>query len=144
VAHRGMRRHLLALVMLLATCAPSSEAPPADQAVDLVLAELEVPVGTRPLVVYHAGDCANGTGWRYHGGPCVRGVFEPPATIRLSTWPGAAVPQTSLAHEVCHWWLFVTAGDADAGHASPAFEPGGMVDRLRNALWAAYDRGELR
>jgi hypothetical protein len=87
-----------------------------------------------PSVRWVAGqpEC-NGVAWK-DGLRCIAGTFTEamPDEIQVAVWPGAAVSQTSLAHEARHWLLFVTTGNAHPTHDGDFYAE---VNRANDLLW---------
>ena len=61
-------------------------------------------------------------------GTCIYGAFmedsvlDGPAWFEMA-WPaGAVFAETSLSHELCHYWLLHTKGDSDQSHHDICFE----------------------
>jgi hypothetical protein len=149
---------LLALGVLSAGCSPPPPPEPAAAppgvpgevtgqvlALQAVLDSYGAPAGTAPPGVLWVADldCPGGTAWRWSDGRCVRGVFQPasPGTVSVARWPGALLPQVSLAHETLHWLLFATTGDGNEGHTGDFYDRVAAADQR---LWDMVDSGLLR
>lgn len=128
------------LALLLSTCLgcsvqPSGLAPGASEETSAALSAALATYGPparagAPTVQWVTGDPeCKGVAFMSDG-RCVRGT-QNGALLTVATWGGAAVSQTSLAHEALHWYLWV-AGVASADHPGDFYE---RVERANRELW---------
>ena len=65
---------------------------------------------------------------------CIAGLTVNGGLVQVAWYPGAKFSDTALAHELWHAAMLVRKGAEDPFHRSPAFQPGGEVDRANAAL----------
>lgn len=129
------------LMLVLSTClgcsvdasglAPGSSIA-TSRALSSILASYGAPaLAERPSVQWVSGDReCHGVAW-LEGGRCVRGHHISGALF-VATWGGAAISQTSLAHEALHWLLWRQGVAGSDQHLGDFYE---RVERANAELW---------
>ncbi len=131
----------VAMLLLASSFGCSGETPPGGrtaaqpwqgEATALALGVYDYRVAGPVVVWIEGAESCHFTGWP-RDGHCVGGTFDPnrPGQIYVAIWQGAALSQTSLAHELRHWQQWKVGGDWSA-HDSAFYA---IVERANDLLW---------
>lgn len=84
-------------------------------------------------------NCGKGNGWfSSSNGVCVAGETYVDQRLCQIAWNSTYKLSTcSLAHELCHYYMFVIGLPPDPNHTGPYFANGGIKDQAVQALTAA-------